>query len=325
MSPTATQPDQESKRIGFIGLGAMGGAIATRLIQGGTALKVYDLRPDVVQAFVDVGAEAANSLADFAECTTVIACLPGPPEFESTVLGSGGLGDVLASGALIVDMTSNDPRFVRRAAQTLAAKGIDLIDAPVAGGLSGAEQGKLAIAVGGSDEGFERARPLLEHASSTLLHAGDVGTGDICKLTHNLGIHIVRQGLAEMFTLAVKAGVKPATLFEFVSNGAFGRLNQLHTWFKPRILTGDFVHGEPTFRHSLALKDIALAVSLAESLDMPLPLGKDCLDIASTASSNGWGDRDAWISFALQEQRSGVVVRAEADETGQTQSGHVAT
>jgi 3-hydroxyisobutyrate dehydrogenase len=220
---------------------------------------------------------------------------------------------VLAPGTLVVDMTSNDPNTTRRAVPRLARKGIDLVDAPVAGGKSAGEQGTLAIAVGGSQAGFERARPYLEQVSSLLLHVGDVGAGDVCKLAHNLGIHIIRQALAEMFTLAVKAGVKPEVLFDFVSTGAFGRLDQLHSWFRPRILTGDFMTGEPTFRLALGLKDIALAVSLADDLEMPLPLGRECLDIARAASTRGWGERDAWISFAVQEERAGVVVRSDPD------------
>lgn len=311
MDDTGIRLSNGTERVGFVGLGAMGGPIARSLIKGQTQLKVYDLRPEAMEPFAALGAETARDLAELADCTLVMTSLPGPPEFESALFGSGGLAEILGSGSLIVDMTSNDPQVIRRAARTLAAKGIDLVDAPVAGGPAAGEQGMLAIAVGGSDEGFERARPFLEQASTLLLHAGDVGCGDVCKLTHNLGIHIIRQALAEMFTLAVKAGVKPEVLFEFVSHGSFGRLDQLHSWFRPRILTGEFLEGKPTFRHALAVKDIGLAVSLAKGLDVPLPLGRDCLDLAQMASSNGWDDRDAWITFGLQEQRAAVVVRAE--------------
>src|SRR6266567_264225 len=121
-----------SERLGFVGLGAMGGAIARNLIRAQTRMKVFDLRPDVVQAFADLGAEAADSLAQMADRTIVVLCLPGPQEFEETLFGDGGLGQVLGPGALVVDMTSNDPKRVKHAALRLARKGIDLVDAPVA-------------------------------------------------------------------------------------------------------------------------------------------------------------------------------------------------
>ena len=311
MTTDGTTPGDPAERVGFVGLGAMGGAIARNLLAHGTPLTVFDVSPAVVESFRQLGADGAHSLADLSDCTMVITCLPGAPEFEAVLFNGGGLAEVLDAGSLIIDMTSNDPSVVRLAAQRLAAHGIDLVDAPVAGGKAGGEKGTLAVAVGGSEAAFMRARPVLEQVSAVLLHAGGLGSGDVCKLAHNLGIHIVRQALAEMFTLAVKSGVAPEALFEFVSNGAFGRLDQLHSWFVPRILSGEFLEGEPTFRHALALKDIRLAAALAEQEDVPLPLGHECLDLALRASSDGWDDRDAWATFALQEERAGVTVRTK--------------
>jgi 3-hydroxyisobutyrate dehydrogenase len=312
MTTAETVPGDATERVGFVGLGAMGGAIARNLLAHGTPLTVFDVAPVAVESFRQLGAQGAHSLTDLSSCTMVITCLPGAPEFEAVLFGGGGLAEVLDAGSLIIDMTSNDPSVVRSAAQQLAEHGIELVDAPVAGGKASGEKGTLAVAVGGSETAFRRARPVLEQVSVTLVHAGALGGGDVCKLAHNLGIHIVRQALAEMFTLAVKAGVAPEALFEFVSNGAFGRLDQLHSWFVPRILTGDFLEGKPTFRHALALKDIRLAVALAERAEVPLPLGNECLDLAVRASSEGWDDRDAWATFALQEGRAGVEVRTKA-------------
>lgn len=309
MTPDSTMPGEAAERVGFVGLGAMGGAIARNLLARGTPLTVFDVAPSAVESFRELGAQGVHNLADLSDRTIVITCLPGAPEFEAVLFSPGGLAEALAAGSLIIDMTSNDPSTVRRAGERLAGHAIELVDAPVAGGKAGGEKGTLAVAVGGSETAFARARPLLEQTSAVLLHAGGLGSGDVCKLAHNLGIHIVRQALAEMFTLAVKSGVAPEALFEFVSNGAFGRLDQLHSWFVPRILSGEFLEGEPSFRHALALKDIRLAVGLAEREDVPLPLGRECLDLALRASSNGWDDRDAWATFALQEERAAVEVR----------------
>ncbi|MEU6646337.1 NAD(P)-dependent oxidoreductase [Saccharomonospora sp. NPDC046836] len=309
MSKYQTDPGSYEE-VGFIGLGAMGGAIARNLAKGGVPLTVFDLNADLVADFVERGSRGADSLADFEGSKVVILCLPGPNEFEAALFGEGGLGGSLAPGDLVIDMTTNHPRVVERAAKRLEERGVEFVDAPVAGGKVGGEAGTLTIAIGGSADSFERAKPILAFTSSTIIHAGAVGSGNVCKLVHNMGIHIVRQTLAEIFTLGVKAGVSPAVLTEFVGKGAFGQLDQLHVGLPSRVLTGEFIDGEPSFRHVLALKDIRLVNDLADGLGVPLPLGRECLELARTASDEGWNERDAWATFALQEQRAGVEVRS---------------
>lgn len=289
----------------------MGSGIAENLLRNGVDLQVHDKSSSSLARFEALGAIAKADIAELKECTIVFVCLPGPPEFQSVVCDRGGLIDVLQPGSLIIDMTTNRVSTVREAAQLLQTRGIELADAPVSGGVPGSVEGTLAVAVGGSVKAYERAEPFLKHVSGLLIHAGEIGAGDACKLVHNMGLHIVRQALAEMFTVAAKAGVKPADLFEFVSAGSFGRLDHLHAWLKPRVFTGKFETEEAWFRHALSLKDIKLVDELASELDVPSPLGRTCLDIAQEATNRGWDDRDSWIVFALQEEAAGIKVRSD--------------
>lgn len=305
-----------SEAVGFVGLGSMGAGMARNLLRANGELTVFDMRPEVVSAFAAEGARPAGSLADLATCTLVFLSLPGPPEFEAVVLGEGGLISVLRRGSLIVDLTTNRPDTVRSTAQRLAERGIDLVDSPVSGGKTGAEEGRLTLGVGGSAAAVDRARPFMEAFATAVLHAGDVGAGDVCKLVNNLGLTILRQAYAEMFTIATKAGVDPRAVHEFVRTGSFGRHDQLG-WLTSRVFTGEFETTDtPWFRHVLALKDIRLVTELAQEEGVPMPIGSVCYDLAQEATRRGWDERDSWVTFLLQEEAAGVKVRVGPDAGG---------
>jgi 3-hydroxyisobutyrate dehydrogenase-like beta-hydroxyacid dehydrogenase len=297
--------------VGFIGLGSMGGAIARTLNRSDVQLLVYDKNPQAAQGLVDEGARAAEELGQFADCQFVLICLPGPPEFLDIVTGDAGLSSILNRGSLVIDLTTNQPSAVKRAAEVLQEAGLHLVDAPVSGGVPGARDGTLSVAVGGSRADFESALPLLRHISNNVIHAGPLGAGDVCKLMNNMGMHAIRQILAEMFTVGMKSGVDPEKMFQFVSNGSFGRMDHLHLWLESRVFTGAFETEEPWFRHVLSHKDIRLAREAAADIQVPTPLGSVCLELAEAATDMGWGDRDSWVVFALQEERAGVQVRTE--------------
>ncbi|KAA9159409.1 NAD(P)-dependent oxidoreductase [Amycolatopsis acidicola] len=305
-----TGPHNGTERVAYIGLGSMGAGMARNLLRRLDGdLMVFDARPDAVAAFAAEGAKPATSLPDLADRTLVFLSLPGPPEFEAVVFGKGGLAEVLRPGALIVDLTTNRRETVIEAAEKLATQGIELVDSPVSGGKTGAEEGRLTLGVGGTAAAVERARPYMEAFATLVLHAGNIGAGDVCKLIHNLGLHILRQAMAEMFTIATKAGVDPAVVYEFVRTGSFGRHDQLK-WLPTRVFNGEFETTEtPWFRHALSLKDIRLAMELAGEVEVPTPLGSSCHELAEEATRRGWDDRDSWVIFSLQEEAAGVRVR----------------
>lgn len=302
-------------RIGFIGLGAMGAPMARNLSLHGP-LTVLDIRAEATAAFVQAVSEAgaadvrrAEDLSEIAaETEIILLSLPGPPQFSEAVLADGGLIHLMRPGSLIIDLTTNNPDLVRTAAAALRDKGIGLVDAPVSGGVSGATAGTLTLMVGGADADVERARPVLARIGSDLVHVGDVGSGGVCKLVHNMIASIIRQGLTEGFTLGVKAGVDPLKLWDCVRNGAVGRGLQIHYSLPQRVFTGTFTPA--SFAAALSLKDATLAGDLADALGVPTPAADLARAALTQVVERGWGDWDSWSTFLIQEEAAGVRVRA---------------
>jgi 3-hydroxyisobutyrate dehydrogenase len=311
--------ESHAPRIGFVGLGAMGGPMALNLAAT-HAVQVFDLRAESVEAF----AEQARSVggADFtvaidiaalaAGCDIVFLSLPGPAEFTDVVLDPGGLIDTLAPGSLVVDLTTNSPETLRAAEPLLRAKDIALVDAPVSGGVTGARAGTLAIMVGGADDDVARAWPWLSVLGGDVLHVGAVGSGCVCKLVHNLVGVVLRQALAEGFTLGVKAGVDPIKLWECVRSGAVGTGAMVRESLPNRAFKRNF--SPASFRAALSLKDIVLTKELSTSLGVPTPAADVAQAATAAVVARGWGDLDSWTVFLLQEEAAGVEVRADPPE-----------
>src|SRR4051794_14330085 len=170
-------------RIGFIGTGNIGAPIAAQLLRAGHELVIHDLRPEATQALLEAGARWGDSPAVLAEeCEVVATCVPGPREMEAVCLGAGDLVAALKPGALYIDHTTNAPSLVRRVCTMLAGKGVAMIDAPVSGGMEGAQTRDLLVMAGGDRTAFERARPLLEEIAKRVIHTGEIGTGSVAKI-----------------------------------------------------------------------------------------------------------------------------------------------
>src|ERR1700686_2551314 len=173
-------------KIGFIGVGNIGAPIAGQLLAAGHALVVHDLRRAAATALIDAGAQWSPSAGALAgECDVVATCLPGPAEMEAVCLGPSGIVAHLKPGALYIDHTTNAPDLVRRVHATLAEKGVAMLDAPVSGGMEGAQTRDLLVMAGGHPAAFERARPLLDAIAKRVMHTGGIGTGSIAKIMHN--------------------------------------------------------------------------------------------------------------------------------------------
>ena len=199
----------QSKRIGFIGLGNMGGPLANRFAQF-TPLVVFDLDQSRINSIVALGAKAADSVADLAEKTDLVfVSLPNSETVKEVVLGDGGLSSKLSKGSLIVDMTTGDPNMTREIAKTLVQMKIEFIDAPVSGGPRGAQEGNIAIMVGGSLEQYNRISPILRKISTNVIYSGELGAGHAIKAGNNLLNLICRLATFEVVSLLVKDGVDP--------------------------------------------------------------------------------------------------------------------
>ena len=298
-------------QIAFIGLGRMGGPIARRLIGAGHTLTVVDVREEAARTHVEMGARFAASPAQAcAAAELVFTCLPGPPEVEAAVFGEGGILQACRPGAVYVDLSSNSVSLARRIHAAMARRGCPMLDAPVSGGVTGAQKGTLQIMVGGDAAVFERIQPVLLAFGSKASRMGGAGCGTVAKLAHNLAYIATRSVLAECFTLGVKGGVEPEALLEAMRGSAFGQGLMLSHFLPEMVFKGSF---EPVrFAMRLAHKDVTLATSLARELDVPMAMGALTEQLLVEAMARGWGDRDYGTAFLLQEERAGVQVRSRA-------------
>lgn len=294
-------------KIGFIGTGNIGAPIAGQLLAAGHALIVSDLRREAAAALLAAGATWADTPAEIAaQCEVVATCLPGPKEMEAVCLGAVGLVEHLRPGTLYLDHTTNAPSLVRRVHGLLAAKGVAMLDAPVSGGMEGAQTRDLLVMAGGEPAAFERARPILEAIAKRVMHTGGIGTGSIAKIMHNSATFTLDLVMAECWTTGVKAGIDPAVIYEVFTTAALGNQMNLKVRLPATYLRGDF---DARFSLALAHKDLGLALDLARETGTPMRLNALAKAEMDEAMRRGWAARDASIFLTLQEERAGVGVR----------------
>ena len=295
--------------VGFIGLGNMGSRMAANVQRAGYPMVVHDVRPEAAGDLVAAGAALAASPRDVAaRADVILTSLPGPAEVELVATGPDGLEGALRSGQIYVDLSTSRPTLIRDLEARFRSLGVDVLDAPVSGGVPGAAERNLAVMVGGDRAVFERVRPILDAMGDKVFYAGAIGSGTVCKLVHNGIAMAVRQSIAEGMTLGVKAGVETEALWEAVRRGALGRMVILHEQLPRSVFAGDFdtVH----FALELARKDVALAIDLAKEYDVPVPSFDQVQSVQDEGVRRGWGKRDNSMTFLLQEEAAGVELRA---------------
>ncbi|HEY3110553.1 MAG TPA: NAD(P)-dependent oxidoreductase, partial [Chloroflexota bacterium] len=254
------------------------------------------------------GAAPAGSAAELAaDCDLVLSCLPLPGDVESVYLGDGGVVAAARAGAVLCDMSTIDPTTHRRIAAVAAARRLDYLDAPVSGGTSGARDATLAIMVGGTPTGFERARPVFEAMGKSIYHVGPVGSGATVKLINQMMGAICHLGVVEGLVLGTKAGIDPALLFEIVSSSSGG--SKALGGAAPNVLTRNF---EPGFTIDLQHKDVSLAVELARQLGVRTLAGALAEQVIQEARGLGLGSRANHALIQPLERAAGVEVRGRA-------------
>ncbi|OLC31220.1 MAG: hypothetical protein AUH81_18420 [Candidatus Rokubacteria bacterium 13_1_40CM_4_69_5] len=295
-------------RIAFIGLGNMGGPMALNLMKAGHSLVVHDVRKETAAPHLERGATWADSPRAAAPGgELILTSLPGPPEVEAVALGENGIIHGAAPGAIYADLSTGSPSVIRRIHALFEAKGVHVLDAPVSGGVWGARSGKLQVMVGGNEKLFRQIKPALEAIGDKVGLMGDIGSGTIAKLVHNMIGICTRQVVAEAFTLGVKAGVRPEALLAAVKGGSFGQ-GLLLTQVLPEIVfKGDF--DTVRFALRLARKDLGLATELARECNVPMEMAALAEQTLVEALARGWGDKDFSAPFMIQEERAGVRVR----------------
>jgi 3-hydroxyisobutyrate dehydrogenase len=298
-------------RIGFLGLGAMGGAMARRLVQSGFAVVGYDVSEARAAAAARDGVTAAKSTAAAAEgAEVVLSSLPNPSAVRAAYLGANGAVAAARAGTILVDLSTIDPGTWAEVAEAARVRGLDSLGAPVSGGPADAGSGKLVFLVGGDADVLARVRPVLETLGSEVHHLGPLGAGHIVKLVNNVMSMCNVAVAAEAMVLGVRAGMEPARLFEVLSTSG-GRSHHFLKRF-PNVLAGDFT---PHFSIALSRKDLSLALKMAESLGVPMLATATVRQIYEAAAAQGLDDADMAAVTKLYEQWAGVKVRADNEAT----------
>lgn len=277
------------KKVGFIGLGRMGGPMATNLAKNGFDLTVFDLQQSSVAALKSAGAKEAQSIGDLAAANDiVITMLPSSKEVEATVLGPGGLLANAHPGLLIMDMTTVNPTTTDLIAAAAKEHGASVVDAPVGRLAIHADRGESLFMVGASQVDFDRVLPLLQAMGTTIHHCGDVGAGIRTKLVNNYLVVVACQMNAEALALSQKLGLDLSKTLE-VLNGTTATNGQLKVNWPNKVLSGDIT---PGFTIDLAHKDLSLILDAAQAAKVPIPLAAITREIFTMARTGKYAKAD---------------------------------
>jgi 3-hydroxyisobutyrate dehydrogenase len=280
--------------------------MARHLLEAGYRLTVHDAWRPATEALESGGAAWAESPAELSEASDVVfTSLPGPPDVEAVALGENGVLAHLPNGGTFVDLSTNSPTTIRRIAADGAERGITVLDAPVSGGVFGAESGRLAVMVGGDEAAYQRCKPLFDAIGDHVVYCGASGAGAATKLVNNMISLSLNILLGEALSLGVKAGVELSTLVDVIqsSSGSTWKLGNNYPKF---LFAGNF---EPGFMLDLGAKDLRLGTTLAKELGMPLDLANLVEQRFVEAQSRGWGKLHADVVVKLVEERTGVELR----------------
>jgi 3-hydroxyisobutyrate dehydrogenase len=294
-------------KIGFIGLGIMGGSMALNVRAAGHDLVVNDLRREAAEPHLKAGARWADGPRQVAQQSDIVfTSLPGPLEVEAV---AAELLEGMRPDAAWFDLSTNSPTVARRIHARFAARGIAMLDAPVSGGPRGAKSRKLALLVGGDHDVFGRFRPVLDAIGDQVIYIGPIGAGSVAKLVHNCAGYAIQAVLAEVFTMGIKAGVDPLELWAAVRQCSLGRMRTFDR------LGNQFLQGKfepPDFALKLAHKDVTLATELAREIGVPMRLANLTHAEMTEALGRGWGERDSRSFMLLQEERAGLNIAVPA-------------
>ena len=291
-----------SINIGFIGPGIMGGPMALNLIKGGHRLWVYARRPEATHNLVAAGATACATAAEVGQHADVIfTMVSDTPDVESVIFGESGVAKHARSGSVIVDMSTISPTATKVFAERLAKQGIEMLDAPVSGGETGAINGTLSIMVGGKPKVFERVKPLFECMGKNIVHIGDNGAGQVAKACNQIVVAVTIEAVAEALTFARKNGADPAKVREALMGGFAGsKIMEVHG---KRMLDNDF---KPGFKVGLHQKDMRIVMETAHQLGVALPAAAMVTQHLNALMGTGCTDLDSAAIVKVVERMSGM-------------------
>jgi len=288
--PSARGDLRAAGTVAFAGCGRMGGPMARRLLAAGARMAAYDVDERALAALAEAGARIATSPRDAAHgAAFAITMLPDPAVVERAAAGPDGLLAGLDDGALWLEMSSSRPATTKALAAAAAERGAVLLDAPVSGGVTGAEAGTLTIMLGGPDALVDRARPLLDELGATLVHVGDApGDGDAAKTINNMLSATNLAAAAEALAMGIRAGLDPERLVDCV-NGGTGASDAMRNKVGGQVLTGRF---GSRFTLGQYLKDLGIARGLADDHAVPTPVNRAAHAVWAEHAGRGHADDD---------------------------------
>lgn len=289
-------------KVGYIGLGLMGKAIARNIMKAGFPLVVHNRSRGVVDELVGEGADAAGSPAETAsQVDVVFTNLPDTPDVEMVALGPDGIIEAAREGLVFIDNSTIKPAAARRIAESLGEKGVQCLDAPVSGGDIGARNATLAIMVGGPEEALQRVRPVFEAMGKTITHVGGAGAGQIAKAANQIMVAAQMVAMGELLVFAKKAGADPQKVVEAIRGGA------AQCWTldvkPPRLFSGE---RGPGFKAYMQAKDLGIIMETAKEYGAPLPSAAVDAQLFNAMLEMGFGDLDNSAVIAVIEALSGI-------------------
>ncbi len=295
-------------KVGFVGLGAMGIGMATQLLKKGFKVAAVEVRQEMKERWISAGGEWCDSPAAAAvDADVFVAMVVNAEQIESVLFGGKGALKKLPPKSVIIVTSTVSPSFCRELGKRLGESGHLLIDAPVSGGVVGAESGGLSIMASGSDEAFETGEPVLQAMATRIYRIGtEPGLGSIVKTVNQLlaGSHIALA--AEAMAFGARAGVDPGVLFEVISNSAGS------SWMfnnrVPHMLAGDYT---PLSAVNIFVKDLGIVLDVAHELRFPLPMAALAHQLFLAAAAAGHGNQDDASIVKLYENLTGVSVKKE--------------
>jgi 3-hydroxyisobutyrate dehydrogenase len=299
--------DVKDKRLGWVGTGRMGYALATRLLRAGADLAAYNRTRAKAEPLAELGATVVDHPTDVADRDIVFTMVADSKDFEEVVTGDDGLlSRPDTAPAVIVDSSTVSPEASSAVRAHTDARGVALLAAPVSGNPSVVDAGKLTVVVSGPNEAWEAARPYLELFGAGATYVGEGDVARLVKICHNLMLGVVAQSLAEITVLAEKGGVSRAAFLEFLNKSVMG---SMFTRYKtPAIVNLDFT---PTFTPELLYKDFHLGFEAAEEHGVPMPVAAAAQQAVQALMGFGYDDTDFMALLELEARASSLELEAE--------------
>lgn len=292
-------------KIGFIGLGIMGKPMCKNLLKAGHECTIYDIVEEAAGEATKAGAVKCESAAQAASGRElVITMLPNSPQVKQVVLGENGIADAMDEGCIFVDMSSIAPLASKEIGAALAAKNIEMLDAPVSGGEPKAVDGTLSIMVGGKKEIYDKVKEVLLCMGSSAVYCGDLGAGNTTKLANQIVVALNIAACAEAFTLSKKAGVDPELVFDAIRGGLAG--STVMDAKVPMMLDGN---DKPGFKIDLHIKDLNNALETGHGVGMGLPLTAQVMEMMQQLAADGFGGKDHSALVKYYEKMTGESIR----------------